>query len=280
MTHSIFVGNQVINETSPTFIIAEIGINHGGDLPTAEKLINLAVQSGANAVKFQTYITEKRVPKDSPIFDILKQCELSYSDQTHLKQLSDDLGITFFSTPFDDESVDFLIDLNVPALKIASFDLVNLALLRKVAVSGKPIIASRGMANKQEIDIAVEVFKKYNAPYILLHCVSSYPTPNDQANLRVIRTLKEFCDCPIGYSDHTLGVDVPVYAVATGAQVIEKHFTYNKSASGPDHALSADPDELREMVKRIRELEAVLGEADVKRYSVEEGTVAYRRPSE
>ena len=279
MTRSVLIKNRVINENSPTFIIAEIGINHGGNLSIAEELINLATQSGADAVKFQTYITEKRVPKDSPVFDILKQCELSHDDQSHLKQLADNLDVIFFSTPFDHESVDFLIDLNVPVFKIASFDLVNLALLRKVATSGMPIIASRGMANKQEVNTAVEIFQEYDVPYILLHCISSYPTPDDQANLNVIHTLKKMYDCPVGYSDHTLGIDVPVYAVATGSQVIEKHFTYDKSASGPDHRLSANPDEFSEMVNKIRKVESILGKTSIKMYSIEENTLIYRRPS-
>jgi sialic acid synthase SpsE len=276
---TVHVHGKKIGPESPAFVVAEIGINHNGDIKTAEKLITEAARSGVDAVKFQTYVTEKRVPKDSPIFGILKQCELTHQHQTDLKALAEASGLIFFSTPFDEESVDFLMSLDVALYKIASFDLVNLALIRKVALTKRPVIASRGMANRAEIDKAVQILQAHSIPFILLHCISAYPMPKEQANLNVIRFLAATYDCPVGYSDHSLGVEVPVYAVAVGAKVIEKHFTLDRAMTGPDHALSADPQQLAQMVSRIRELEAVLGQSDFGVYSAEQPTLVYRRPS-
>ena len=274
------IGNRTIGTASPTFVVAEIGVNHNGDMRTAERLVKEAARCGADAVKFQTYITEKRVAKDSPIYGILKQCELSHQAQMTLKALAESEGMIFFSTPFDEESVDFLASLNVLVYKIASFDLVNLALIRKVASVRRPVIASRGMADRAEMDRAVHILDERQVPYVLLHCISAYPTPKDQANLNVIRALSQTYDCPVGYSDHTLGVEVPVYAVAVGAKVIEKHFTLDKGMTGPDHALSADPREFAQMVARIRDVESILGRAEFGVYEVEKATLIYRRPSE
>jgi sialic acid synthase SpsE len=176
--------------------------------------------------------------------------------------------------------VDFLADLDVAAYKIASFDLVNLKLVQKVASVGKPVIASRGMANREEIDKAVNIFEETRVPYVLLHCISGYPTPIEQANLNVIRALRDTYDCPVGYSDHTLGIQVAVYAVAVGAQVIEKHFTLDKNMEGPDHVMSTEPDELADLVNRIQELESILGQSEFGVYEAEEGTLAYRRISD
>lgn len=273
------IGPRRVGAGEPTFVIAEVGINHGGRMEQAERLIAAATRAGADAVKFQTYITEKRVPKDSPIFGILKQAELSFENQAALKALADAEGILFFSTPFDTDSVDFLAEIGVPALKVASFDLVNLQLLRRVAATGIPVIASRGMADRDEIDRAVSVVESAGVPYALLHCISGYPTPRESANLRVIQELRAGYRCPVGYSDHTLGIEVPVLAVAAGAELIEKHFTLDKGAEGPDHALSADLEELSALVAAIRDLEAVLGESAFKVYDAEKGTLAYRRPT-
>lgn len=276
---TIKIDNRIIGHGHPTFLVAEIGINHNGNIATAERLIKQAAKCGADAVKLQTYVTEKRVPENSPIFGILKQCELSHKDQAALKSLAESEGLVFFSTPFDSESVDFLASIGVLVYKIASFDLVNLALLRKVASEGRPVFASRGMANRAEIDQAVRIWEDHHIPYVLLHCISAYPTPKNQANLNVIRFLSQTYDCPIGYSDHTLGIDVPVYAIAVGASVIEKHFTLDKRMEGPDHALSADPGEFTEMARRIREVGSILGQSEFTVYESEKPTLVYRRSS-
>lgn len=276
---NISVANKTIGRNAATFVIAEIGINHNGDLATAQRLIEAAKQSGADAVKFQTYITEKRVPKDSPIYGILKQCELGEADFRKLKATTEDLDVLFFSTPFDAESVALLDELGTLLYKVASFDLTNLSLLRALATARKPVLMSRGMADRNEIDTAVAIFEEQEIPYALLHCISAYPTQPEQANLNVIRTLLNTYPCPVGYSDHTLGVEVPVLAVAAGARLIEKHFTLDRAMAGPDHTLSADPDGMAEMVSRIRETERILGEEELKTYEAEKGTLIYRRGS-
>jgi len=262
-----------------TFIIAEVGINHNGDFKKAVKLIDEAKKAGADAVKFQTYVTEKRVPKDSPIYGILKQCELSQEDQRRLKIHADKKGILFFSTPFDEESVTFLKDLNVPLLKIASFDIVNHKLLRACAKTKIPMIISRGMASQSEIATAASICKKVGTEFALLHCVSAYPAPKTSVNLRAIDALKAQYKVPVGFSDHTLDIDACVYAVARGAEVLEKHFTLNRRMKGPDHRLSADPKMLAQLVQRVREVEGMLGRGKLVSLPVEAGTRQYRRKS-
>lgn len=276
---AIPIGTRTVGDDHPAFVIAEVGINHGGDRKAAERLVHEAARAGADAVKFQTYVTEKRVARDSPIYDVLKKCELAREAQAELKDVAKEAGVLFFSTPFDAESADFLAGIGVPLFKIASFDIVNLALVRRVAGYRRPMIVSRGMATKAEVDAAVRAVKAAGAPLALLHCISAYPTPRHAANLRVMATMARHYDCPIGFSDHTLGVDVPVLAVAAGAKLIEKHFTLDRSLPGPDHQLSADPAQLAEMVQRIRDTEAVLGRGDLVAYEAEQGTMQYRRPT-
>ena len=262
-----------------TFIIAEAGINHNGKLELALKLVDAAKESGANAIKFQTYKTEQRVAADSPIFSLLKQCELSDDQQRKIKEHADKVGILFFSTPFDTESLDFLQTLEVPLMKIASFDIVNTKLLEAVAKTQIPTIISRGMADTKEIDAAVAIFKNHQAPFALLHCISAYPTPKEDTNLLAIQSLKAAYDCPVGYSDHTLDLDASVYAVAVGARIIEKHFTLARDMEGPDHKMSVDPASLKVLSQRIRELEQMLGKGELESMPAEEGTRVYRRPS-
>jgi len=269
----------LIGDDQPTFIIAEIGINHNGDFELAKKLIQQAKKAGANAAKFQTYLTEKRVPKDSPIFEILKKCEIRFDEQAKLKKFAENEGVTFFSTPFDKESVSFLEEVGVGAYKLASFDLVNLDLIKHVAKTKKPVIASVGMADINEINSAVSLLNENHSPFALLHCVSSYPTKPEDANLKVISHLKSKFDCPVGYSDHTIGIEVPVLAVAVGATIIEKHFTLDTEMDGPDHQLSANPMTLTQMIQKIRKTEKILGSDEIKTFDCEKDILQYRRPS-
>jgi len=273
-------GSRRIGKDQPVFIIAECGINHGGSYGEAEAMIRAAAKCRADAVKFQTYRTEKRVPGNSPIFDLLKRCELGEAAHRKLKEVADSLGILFFSTPFDTESVTLLEEIDVPGYKIASFDIVNYALLRAVCGAGKPVICSTGMADGGEVDRAQRQFAQNGIPYALLHCVSAYPTKPEDANLKVIQTLKSIYAGPVGYSDHTLGVKVPVMAVAAGAQLIEKHFTLDKNGEGPDHRLSADPKEMKRMVRQIKEVEAILGDYRLATIEAERQTLVFRRPSQ
>lgn len=277
MKNLINIGGRKVGEGQPVFIVAEAGINHGGSIETARKMVKEAAKCGADAIKFQTYITEKRVDKESPPYNSLKKCELKEEDFRELFQVAKKNKIIFFSTPFDKESVDLLAALPVPVFKVASFYIVNLDLLEYIASKGLPVIASRGMANIEEISRAVKVFGKYNIGYALLHCVSAYPTKKEEVNLNVINSLKNRFKCVIGYSDHTLGIKVPVYSIALGASIVEKHFTLDKNQEGLDHKLSADPNDLKEMVSEIRDLERILGSSEIKLLDAEKDTLKYRK---
>ena len=249
-----------INCQHPTFIIAEIGINHGGDIAIAKQLIDSAARTGADAIKFQTYITEKRTPKGSPIFDILKKCELPFSAFKELKDYSAKKNILFFSTPFDEESVDYLESINCPIYKVASFDVVNMPFLEKIAKTKKPVILSVGMSSVLEIEKAVNILKKYTNKIALLHCISAYPTKDDEANLAAIHTLREhFKNILIGQSDHTNDILVPTYAVAAGAQILEKHYKISSDMDCIDGPVSITEEQMKKLVIETRHIEKILG---------------------
>jgi len=268
------IGARLIGEGEPCFIIAEAGVNHNGDIGLAKELIDAAKKAGADAVKFQTFKAENLVTENAEMAEyqkknlgkkesqlkMLKKYELNYNDFKRLKRYCDKKGIIFLSTPHSEDAVDFLEPL-VPAYKIGSGDLTNLPFLEKIAQKKKPIILSTGMAMLDEVREAVKVIKKHgNNKIILLHCTTNYPCPIEEVNLKTMLTLKREFRLPVGYSDHTLGILVPIMAVAMGAQVLEKHFTLNKNLPGPDHKTSLEPDELREMVKKVREAEKALGD--------------------
>lgn len=277
MKEIITIGHKKVGRGQPVFIVAEAGINHMGNIEAARKMVEEATKCGADAIKFQTYITEKRVSKKSPLYNVLKRCELKEEEYQELFHAAKKNKIIFFSTPFDKESVDLLASLPVPVFKVASFYLVNLDLLEHMASKGLPVIASRGMANTEEISKAVRIFEKYKVDYALLHCVSAYPTKEKDANLLAITSLKDQFKCVAGYSDHTLGTKVPVYSIALGASILEKHFTLDKNQEGPDHKLSADPNEFRKMVSKIRELEKILGSGEIRLLNAEKDTLRYRK---
>jgi sialic acid synthase SpsE len=267
------------NTKNKTYIIAEIGINHGGDLDLAKKLIESAARAGVDAVKFQTYLTEKRVSKDSPIFDILKKCELSFDSFLELKLHSEKFNVDFFSTPFDDESVDYLESINVGMYKIASFDIVNTNLLKKISKTSKPIILSVGMSNLKEITNAFEIIKSNSENIALLHCVSSYPTLEKDSNLSVISKLKESFDCIIGHSDHTNDIQVPLYAACCGAQILEKHFMIDENMDCVDSSVSITEKQMKKLVKQIRRIETIMGSTELKTRECENGALTFRRKS-
>ena len=264
-----------IGEGESTFIIAEIGLNHNGDLALAKRLIDLAIENGANAVKLQSYKSKHRVAKDGKTsryvekilgteetdFEMFKKNELSVDQTKELFAYAKN-RIIFFSAPFDIESVDELESLGVDCYKIASFDLVNLPLIKKVALTQKPIIISTGMANLSEVEDALHaVASTGNNKVILLQCTSSYPCPPESMNIKAIDTMRQaFGGLPVGLSDHVIGDTISLAAVARGANVIEKHFTIDKKMEGPDHILSLTPEELKSMVLRIRLIEESLGD--------------------
>jgi N,N'-diacetyllegionaminate synthase len=265
-----------------TFVIAEIGINHGGSVEEAKRLINAAQESGASAVKFQTYTTEKRVAKDSPIFDLLKRCELSYGQQGMLKQYADGLGIEFFSTPFDTEAVDFLVDdLNCKRIKLSSFDVTNHVLLEYVnrkCYSSKNVILSTGMADDHQVYKAARLL--IDVDLTPLHCKSSYPALEADVNLRAIQTLgRDNMGIRIGYSNHCRDPLVPALSVLAGADVVEAHFMVDEADDCVDKAVSLTASMFREMVENIKRFETIMGTGDVKLEECELGAVPYARPT-
>ena len=263
-----------------TYMIAEIGINHMGDINKAKKLIDAAVSSGVDAVKFQTYITEKRAPKgNQEIFDILKKCELPFKAFEELKNYSGYYNVDFFSTPFDEESVDCLSDIGVNIHKVASFDTVNHKLLRYIREKAETVIMSTGMSTLNEVKDACNILNKNVDDIILLHCVSSYPTEVKDANLGVIDTLsKHFPEYVIGQSDHTPGRMIPLMAVARGAKVIEKHFKIDEDCVDAPVSISAS--QMKFLIDDIRLLEESVGDGEMGMTDNQESAQIFRRFSE
>ncbi len=270
----IKIGKRLIGEKKPCFIIAEAGVNHNGDIRLAKKLIDVAKKSGADAVKFQTFIAEKIVTKNASKanyqkrttgtresqYQMLKKLELAQDDFLKLKKYADSKNILFLSTPYDKGSVEFLYKIGALAFKISSADITNFPLLTTVAKKKIPIILSTGMSTIKEIRETVNLVKKEgNNQLVLLHCNFNYPAKIGEVNLRAMRSLEKNFKVPVGYSDHTEGIEVAVAAVALGACVIEKHFTLNKNLAGPDHKASIEPKEFKEMVRQIRNIEKALG---------------------
>jgi len=267
-----------IHIPSKTFIIAEIGINHGGDINVAKKLIDSAARTGAHSVKFQTYITEKRTHVGSPIFDILKKCELSFDSFKILKSYAEEKGLIFFSTPFDIESIDFLQSIDCPMYKIASFDVLNIPFLEKVATVDKPIILSVGMSDMQEIANAVEVINRYNNKLAILHCISSYPTNESDANLGAIPNLiSSLPGCVIGQSDHTNDIYVPALAVAAGAQILEKHYKIDDAMDCIDAPVSITEKQMKSLVDKVLRIEAIMGDGIPRLTDAQKDIQQYRR---
>jgi len=267
------ISNKSIGKGQPCFIIAEAGVNHNGNINLAKKLIDISKDAGADAVKFQTWVTEELMLKESPMaeyakdntketsqYDMLKKLELSFDEFKELKKYADKKEIIFLSTPDDEKSVDFLYGLGIPVFKIGSGELTNPFMLEKVAEKGIPIILSTGMGDLEEVRRAVNIINSCgNKELVLLHCTTNYPAHLGNVNLRAMKTLAEEFNVLVGYSDHTEGIYVPPIAVSLGASVIEKHFTFDKNAEGPDHKASLNPDELKEMVNLIRKTEQILG---------------------
>ncbi len=278
----------------PPFIIAEAGVNHNGDLSTAKRLVDVAVEAGAGAVKFQTFKAEKvtisssakaeyqlaTTDPDESQFAMLKRLELSEETHREIINYCYKKKILFLSTPFDAGSADLLEELGVPIFKIPSGEITNLPLVEHIAKKGKPLIISTGMATLDDVrDIMEVVSGAGNREVVLLHCVSEYPAPVDQVNLRAMITLRDTFEVPVGFSDHTLGIEVAIAAVALGAQVIEKHFTLDKGMQGPDHRASLEPHELREMVHRLRNVAIALGDGIKKPAPCEEKIALIARRS-
>lgn len=258
-----------------TFIIAEAGVNHNGDINIAKKMIDVASECKVDAIKFQTFKAEKLVSKkacktdyqikntnskEETQFEMIKSLELDIDTHRELIEYCNKKNIMFLSSPFDLDSIDLLNDLGINIFKIPSGEITNLPYLEKISKLNKEIILSTGMSNLDEIDEALKILKgNGNNNITILHCNTEYPTPMEDVNLSAMNTIKETFNIDVGYSDHTLGIEVPIAAVAIGAKVIEKHFTLDKSMEGPDHKASLEPNELKEMVKSIRNIEKAIG---------------------
>ena len=254
------INGRRIGDGFPTYFIAEAGLNHNGDIEIAKKIINAAKNAGANAIKFQTFQTEKFVTRKNQYFDIFKNAELSYSEFDELNKYSKEQNITFFSAPFDLESAEYLNKIDVPCFKIASSDLTNIPLITKVAKMQKPMIISTGVSTMKEVEDAVNIcYLQGNHKISLLHCITSYPTPYDQVNLTAITTMKKQFNHPVGYSDNGEPLLVDLAAVSIGANIIEKHFTLDKNMEGPDHSFSIDPPGLTELISQIHMIDKMKG---------------------
>lgn len=279
----IKIGNKLIGEGEPCFVIAEVGSNHNRDFKQALKLIDVAVEAGADAVKFQTYSAEKiyskKTPKmsylkkeglareDESVYDLIKRIEIPRKWHKDLANYCAEKEVVFLSTPFDLQAVDELEEVGMLAYKIASFEITHLPLLEHAARTGKPIILSTGMADLSDIETALEViYNQGNENVVLLHCAINYPPKYEDLNLRAMETMRHAFQVSVGFSDHTLGITSDIAAVALGACVIEKHFTLDRKLPGPDHPFALEPDELKAMIQAIRDTEAALG-SPIKRHT-------------
>lgn len=273
MATKIRIGNRWVGDGEPCFIIAEAGSNHNGSMEQAKRLIDVSVEAGADAVKFQLFRASKLYPKaagksdylklDKSIYDVIAEMEMPYEWLPELAAYCQEQGIMFLSSVFDEESVDEL-DPYVPAYKIASYEMTHLPLVRYIAGKGKPVIISTGTANLEEVDDTVSAFLETgNQDLMLMQCTAAYPAPVEALNLRAIETMRNFFQVPVGLSDHSRDpLTGPMAAVALGASLVEKHFTLSNRLPGPDHSFAVEPEELRCMVQKIREVELALGSGE------------------
>ena len=269
------IGNRAIGQDQPAYLIAELSANHGQSIDRAKRLINAAADAGADAIKLQTYTADTltldcnnsffqinhNTNWDGQYFHSLyKQAQMPWDWQPKLKSFANELGLDLFSSPFDSTAVDFLEEMEVPAYKIASFEIVDIPLLEYVAQTGRPTILSTGMATLEEIELAVATLKENGCSQIaLLKCTSAYPAPVESMNLKTIPVLEKHFQVPVGLSDHTLGNEAAVAAVCLGGSIIEKHLTLRRSDGGPDSSFSLEPDEFKKMATTIRNVERAMG---------------------
>ncbi len=293
MNKTIQLAGQTVGRGLRNYIIAEIGSNHNRDFKEAEKLIDVAKEAGCDAVKFQSYtadgIYSKYTPRISEMdgrsnegetpYELIKRIEMPLDWHRPLKDYCDKVSITFCSTPFDESMVDILEEVEVPFYKVSSYEITHYPMLAKIAQTGKPIIISTGNSDLDDVKLAVKTIEENGCrDYALLHCVSQYPAKYEDMNLKCIKTMQDQFDCPIGLSDHTLDSLSVSVAVAFGCCIIEKHITFDKKFFGPDHPFALEPDELKEMVQTVRNVELALGSGEKKvRVSEEENHRIGRR---
>lgn len=292
---SFKIASHAIGEGEPVFLIAEAGVNHNGELDLALQLVDAAAKAGADAVKFQTFKAEevttgsgtmagyqkRNSGKDESQIAMLRALELQEEFYAPLRKRCEERGIMFLSTPHGGfASVDFLAELKVPAFKFGSGDLNNLPLIAHAAKVDIPMIFGTGMATLAEVQEAVQTcYDAGNRDIVMLHCTTNYPCPLDEVDLRAMQTMMSELDCLVGYSDHTMGIQVPTMAVTLGAVVIEKHFTLSRDMQGPDHAASLEPDELAEMVRAVRDVSVIMGTPEKKPHASEADVTVIARKS-
>lgn len=292
--HDVKIAEHVIGQNNPCFIIAEAGVNHSGSLKMAYKLVDIAVEAGADAVKFQTFTADRLATAMAPKaayqqittnqnesqLEMLRSLELSPEHHYQIKEYCKKNKILFMSSPFDEISADFLEEMGIEVFKIGSGEVTNLPFLSHIASKGKPVILSTGMASLGEVESALEVMlSKGLNDIVVLHCVSNYPADPRDVNLRAIHTISSAFGFPVGFSDHTMGVEISLAAVALGACVIEKHFTLDRNLPGPDQLASLEPAELKAMVSGIRKVEMAMGDGLKKPAASEANTAAVARKS-
>ena len=285
------IGNRAIGAGHPVYLVAELSANHRGSYDEAAALVEAAADAGADAIKVQTY-TPDTMTLDAPqecftihgsiwdgrkLHELYAEAQMPWPWHAPLQQLARERGVDFFSTPFDASAVDFLESLDVPVYKVASFEIVDIPLLRRIGATRKPVIMSTGMATLDEVDEAVATLRAMGTPMVLLKCTSAYPAPPESMNLRAIPHLAQRFGVGVGLSDHTLDLAVPVAAVALGACVIEKHFTLSREKPGPDSAFSLEPREFRSMVDAVRVAEKALGVTAPPLSAAEDAMRAFRR---
>ncbi|MEA2479172.1 MAG: N,N-diacetyllegionaminate synthase [Thermoleophilaceae bacterium] len=293
MSAPVEIAGRAIGPGEPVYVIAEAGVNHDGDVDRALALVDAAAAAGADAVKFQTFDPAALASDGAPLAEyqqgrveaesqraMLDRLALGEDDFRRLAGHARDRGVAFLSTPFDEGSAELLERLGVPAFKVGSGELTNLPLLASLARRGRPLLVSTGMATIDEVGAAVRAVREAGSPpLVLLHCLSAYPAPADQANLRAIGTLREAFGVPVGWSDHCLELEPTLAAVALGAVVVERHLTLDRTAAGPDHSMSSEPPELAELIRRIRVVEAALGDGVKRPQQAELDTRAVARRS-
>jgi N,N'-diacetyllegionaminate synthase len=262
------IAGHPLGAGGPAFVVAEIGNNHDGSVGQARAMIEAAAEAGADAVKFQTHIAEaEMLPStptpphfDEPRFEFTRRMELDFDQHVELKELAEERGLVFFSSPFSVKAVELLERVGVPAYKIASGEVTNPPLVEAVAATGRPVLLSTGMSGLDEIEGAVSILRAHESPFLIMQCTSTYPCPPEKVNLRAMRTLGERFDCPVGLSDHTADIYTAIAAVALGAACVEKHFTLSRRLYGPDHHASLEPPDLARLVEGVRQVEAAIGD--------------------
>jgi N-acetylneuraminate synthase len=292
MAPTVTIGDRIIGADHPPYVVAELSANHGGSIARALAVMEAAKVAGADAIKLQTYTADTMtIDHDGPefsikgglwdgrrLYELYQEAHTPWEWHPALFAKGRELGIPVFSTPFDPSAVDFLEKLDPPAYKLASFELLDLPLVRRIAGTGKPVIMSTGMATPEEIAESAKTFRSAGgSDLILLHCVSGYPTPAEQSNLRRIPELAKQFGCPVGLSDHTLGIEVAIASVVLGACAVEKHFTLRRADGGPDAAFSLEPNELRALVRGVRAAFDALGTGAPARSEIEKGNMSFRR---